>query len=268
MQDKILKIAKRLKTFTLDDIVMFSDFEKNEINLILENSENIKQNRKYFEYIEKTVAVDKFKIVDKNITCKNSDISFVQACMEFLKTKENAVTFQTNKTYRTCINAQIIPFFAKFKLKEVTVSDVQNFKKFMQENKISERRIKNILTLLNQIIRHFQNEGYIEKTCIFEVKRLEKIPKREIPILTAEQLAKLFKIVQKDCPYMLPIIENEITEHKKLNDIIPNTPNKEYLKRKIRKDVYKIKEQLGLENYMIDDLRFTSVKNVQVDRKS
>src|SRR5574344_2452033 len=214
--NKILKIAKRLKTFTLDDIVMFSDFEENELSSILGNYENIKQNRKYFEYIEKTVVVDKFKIVDKNITCKNSDIGVVQACTEFLQTKKNNVTFQTNKTYRTYINAQIILFFAKFKLKEVTVSHVQNFKKFMQENKISERRIKNILTLLNQIIRHFQNEGYIEKTCIFEVKRLEKIPKREIRILTLEQLTKLFKIVQKDYPYMLPIIEKEITEHKKI----------------------------------------------------
>src|SRR5574344_1899899 len=258
MQDKILKIAKQLKTFTIYDNVMFNDFEKNEINLILENSENIKQNRKYFEYIEKTVAVDKFKIVDKNITCKNSDITVIEACAEFLKIKENAVTFQTNKTYRTYINAQIIPFFAKFKLKEVTVSDVQNFKKFMQENKISERRIKNILTLLNQIIRRFQNEGYIEKTCIFEVKRLEKIPKREIRILTLEQLTKLFKIVQKDYPYLIPIIEKEITEHKKLNDILPDTQNKEHLKRKIRNNFYKIKQQLGLENYMFDDLRFNS----------
>src|SRR5574344_1710314 len=207
MQDKILKIAKRLKNFTFDDIVMFSGFEEDGIETILKNSENIKQNRKYFEYIEKTVVVDKFKIVDKNITCKNSDIGVVQACTEFLQTKKNNVTFQTNKTYRTYINAQIIPFFAKFKLKEVTVSDVQNFKKFMQENKISERRIKNILTLLNQIIRRFQNEGYIEKTCIFEVKRLEKIPKREIRILTLEQLTKLFKIVQKDYPYLELIIK-------------------------------------------------------------
>ena len=55
---------------------------------------------------------------------------------------------------------------------------------------------------------------------------------------------------------MIPIIEKEITEHKKLNNIIPNTPNKEHLKRKIRNDFYKIKQQLGLENYMFDDLRF------------
>lgn len=255
MQDKILKIAKRLKSFTIDDIVMFGNINEKNAMIFLQNLENIKQNGKYYEYVEKTVAVDKFKIVDKNIVCKNSDITVIEACAEFSKIKENTVTFQTNKTYRAYINAQIIPYFAKFKLKNIVVSDVQEFKQFMQENKISERRIKNILTLLNQIIKYFQNEGYIEKTCIFEVKRLEKIPKREIQILTAEQLAKLFKIVQKDYPYLIPIIEKEITEHKKLNDIISDTPNKEHLKRKIRNDFFKIKQQLGLENYMFDDLR-------------
>ena len=64
----------------------------------------------------------------------------------------------------------------------------------MQHKQISERRIKNILTLLNQIIKHFQNDGYIDKTCVFEVKRIADIPKRQIQILTPEQLAQLFII--------------------------------------------------------------------------
>src|SRR5574344_2267567 len=128
----------------------------------------------------------------------------------------------------------------------------------MIKNNVSERKIKNILALLNQIIKHFQSEGIIEKTCVFEVKRLEKIPKREVQILTPEQIAKLFKIVSKNYPYLEPIIKTMITENKKLNDILPDTQNKEHLKRKIRKDFYKIKQKLGLENYMFDDLVFCS----------
>lgn len=127
---------------------------------------------------------------------------------------------------------------------------------------ISERRIKNILALLNQIIKHFQNEGYIEKTCVFEVKRLEKIPKREVQILTAEQLAKLFKIVRKNYPYLELIIKTMITENKKLNDILTCEPSqKERLKRKIREDFFKIKQKLSLDNVIFDDLRF-SFKNM------
>ncbi len=210
MESKILKIAKRLKTFTLDDIIMFSEFNENEIVKFLENSENIKQSGKYFEYMEIPKTADKFRIIDKNIKCESSEITVIEACEEFLKTKETNTTFQTFKTYKSFINAQIIPYFSKFKLKNITVADVQNFKIFIQNNKISERRIKNILTLLNQIIKYFQNEGVIEKTCTFEVKRLEKIPKREVQILTSEQLTKLFKIVQKNYPYLEPIIKTMI----------------------------------------------------------
>src|SRR5574344_1054944 len=129
----------------------------------------------------------------------------------------------------------------------------------MIKNTISERKIKNILALLNQIIKYFQNEGIIEKTCTFEVKSLEKIPKREVQILTSEQLAKLFKIVQKNYPYLEPIFKTMINENKKLNDVLPDIQNKEHRKRKIRKDFYKIKQQMGLENYMIDDLRYNTI---------
>ena len=36
---------------------------------------------------------------------------------------------------------------------------------------------------------------------------------------------------------------------------------KKSLKRKIRKDFYKIKQELGLINYMLDDLRFSNLDN-------
>lgn len=43
MTDKILKIAKRLKTFTLEDIVMFTGLEINAVRNFLEQSDNIKK---------------------------------------------------------------------------------------------------------------------------------------------------------------------------------------------------------------------------------
>ena len=132
----------------------------------------------------------------------------------------------------------------------------------MQNKQISERRIKNILTLLNQIIKYFQNEGYIDKTCIFEVKRIMDISKRQIQILTPEQLAQLFKITNKKYPYLTPIIKNLITLKQPLNTILTgHEQQKKSLKRKIRKDFYKVKQELGLVNYMFDDLRFSNLDN-------
>ena len=155
---------------------------------------------------------DKFKIIDKNIPCIDSDITVTDACNSFLNICQSRnIKLNTVKAYKTFINAHIIPYFKDFILKDITVSDVESFRKCMQHKQISERRIKNILTLLNQTIKHFQNEGYIDKTCVFEVKRIADIPKRQIQILTPEQLMQLFKILKKKYPYMLPIVQNLIT---------------------------------------------------------
>lgn len=259
--DKILKVAKRLKTFTLEDIVMFCEIDTDIAIKFLQESENIKPIGNKFEYVETINAENKFKIIDKNIECKNSDITVIQACEMFLENCQNRnIKISTIKTYKTFISAHIIPYFKDYKLKDIKVLDIENFRKTMQNKQISERRIKNILTLLNQIIKFFQNKGYIDKTCIFEVKRIENIPKRQIQILTPEQLTQLFKILKKEYPYLLPIVQKLITLKQPLNTILTgNEQQKKSLKRKIRKDFYRVKQELGLTNYMIDDLRFSDI---------
>lgn len=255
--DKILKVAKRLKTFALEDIVMFTGLDIEIIKKFLESSENIKALGGKFEYIETVKTDDNFKIIDKNIPSKNSEITVIDACEEFLRIKYKTLKPMSYQTYKTFIYAQIVPYFKNFQLRDLTIQDIQNFKKYMQENRVSERRIKNILCLLNQIIKHFQDKGYIDKTCVFEVKRVSNIPKRQIHILSPEQLAQLFKITNKKYPYLTPIIQNMMTLKQPLNIILTGgEQEKKSLKRKIRKDFYKIKQELGLTNYMFDDLRF------------
>ena len=96
----------------------------------------------------------------------------------------------------------------------------------------------------------------------FEVKRIANIPKKQIQILTPEQLAQLFKITNKKYPYLTPIIQNLSTLKQPLNTILTgDEQEKKHLKRKIRKDFYKIKQELGLTNYMLDDLRFSNLDN-------
>lgn len=259
--DKILKVAKRLKTFTLEDIVMFCDIDADAAEKFIFESENIKPVGNNFEYVDIIKIKDKFKIIDKNIPSKNSDITVIYACEIFLGSCKNRnIKINTIKAYKTFINAHIIPYFKDYKLKDIMITDIEIFRKTMQNKQISERRIKNILTLLNQIIKYFQNEGYIDKTCVFEVKRIADIPKRQIQILTTEQLVQLFKILKKKYPYMLPIVQKLITLKQPLNTILTgNEQQKKSLKRKIRKDFYKVKQELGLTNYMFDDLRFSNI---------
>ena len=277
MTDKILKIAKRLKTFTLEDIVMFTGLEINAVRNFLDQSDNIQKFKNKFKYVEIIQKEETFKIIDKNILSQNSDITLIDAINLFMEIKNcklsswSKKTYKSfiNSTYKSFINSQILPFFRKYKLKDITIQDIEQFKLSMDENGITERRIKNVLTLLNQIIKHFQKEGIIDKTCCFEVKRVKNISKREVQILSNKQLKQLFQILsnkqlkqlfqvlEKRYPYLLPLVEKMIITKQPLNSILTGDENKkEILKRRIRKDFYKVKQQLGLENYIINDLRF------------
>lgn len=260
--NKILTAAKKLKQFTIDDIVMMTEVEESVVKSVLDNliaNYKIKTEGDNFEYIEHLKIVENIKIVNKNISVQNPDITTLEAVKIFLQNCEDkALSFETKKAYRTFLNAHIIPYFHEFLLKDIKIEDVADFKNYLREKKISERRIKNILTLLNQIIKHFQSEGYIEKTCVFEVKRLEKIPKREVQILTPKQVEQLFSIIKSEYKYLLPIVEKSINEKIKLSDILQEEfyQRNRITKRKVRTDFFKIKQKLSIENYMFDDLRF------------
>jgi len=265
MHDKILKIAKKLKTFTLDDLIIMGDLDENLTietmnKLVTENK--IKLAGKFFEYTEVQQRKENYRIINKNIEVKNSEITMIEAIKTFLIICKNKnLSDWTLKTYKTLFNSQIIPYFKEFKLKNIAVEDISKFKIYMQNNKTSERRVKNILALLNQLIKYFQNEGCIERTCIFKVKRLEKEPKREIQILTKNQVEQLFSILKAEYKYLLSLVEKIMKEKIKLAEIL-QAETQQISPRKIRKDFFKIKQKLNLENFMFDDLRFSDLGQI------
>ena len=58
---------------------------------------------------------------------------------------------------------------------------------------------------------------------------------------------------------MFPIVQKLITLKQPLNTFLTGSEQeKKSLKRKIRKDFYKIKRELDLTNYIFDDLRFSN----------
>ena len=121
--DKFLKIAKRLKTFTLEDIMMFCDVDAETAENFLKESENIKSCGNRFEYIETVKTVDKFKIIDKNIPCIDSNITVTDACEIFLNIKRKTLTEMSFQAYKTFIYSKIIPYFKKFLLRGITIQD-------------------------------------------------------------------------------------------------------------------------------------------------
>lgn len=108
---RILKVAKRLKIFTLEDIVMFCDIDADTAEKFIRNSDNIKPIGNKFEHVETIKTEGKFKIIDKNIPSKNSDVTVIDACEEFLKIKYKTLkpmSYQTYKTLMIMINIQTL----------------------------------------------------------------------------------------------------------------------------------------------------------------
>lgn len=81
--NKILKVARRLKILIHKDIIMFCEIYLEEAKKFLLESENIKDCGYQFEYVEIIKVDEKYKIIDENIACKNSDITVIEACKLF-----------------------------------------------------------------------------------------------------------------------------------------------------------------------------------------
>lgn len=158
MKNKILKIAKMLKSFTFEDLVIMSELKEETINSAIQElltDKIITKAGKFYEYAVNKNP-DNIKIVNKNIKCKNSDITVIEACENFLENcKSRNLKINTVKAYRSFINSYTIQYFKGFKLKDVSVLDISDFKGYMQSYKISDRRIRNILVLFNQIIKYY-----------------------------------------------------------------------------------------------------------------
>ena len=173
------------------------------LNLVINYKEvmsrfKIKSISDFYKYIDANVlehsdAINLKINIDDASDKDKYQIQLILDCKIFMNIKRRTLTEMSFQAYKTFVYSKIIPYFKKYLLKDVRIQDIQNFRQYLQENKVSERRIKNVLALLNQIIKYFQNEGYIDKTCVFEVKRIADIPKRQIQILTPEQLARFSK---------------------------------------------------------------------------
>ena len=49
---------------------------------------------------------------------------------------------------------------------------IKSFYVECKNRNLCAKRIKNTLTLLNQLLKYYQNRGIISKKCVFEVKRI------------------------------------------------------------------------------------------------
>lgn len=169
----IEKLAKHLKEFTLDEINMIAECDcKTELEHLL-NSNKIVFELGMYKYREslKNSCLN-YRVFVQNATLRKS-LEIDNAIQYFLTNYVSKYCKkETIHQYKTIFKIHILPYFKTKKLEEITQADIIQFYKFCEERCLEQRRIKNILALLNQILKYYQNLGVIDRKCVFQVRRL------------------------------------------------------------------------------------------------
>ncbi len=167
----IEKLAKHLKEFTIDEINMIAECDcKTKLEHLL-NSNKIVFEQGLYKYIEtfKQENYELFIIINK----VNKNISTQAAFERFLNDYvKNNCKLETYKRYSSVIKYHLLSYFKNKNLAEICNNDIKElFNEYKLKN-LPPKTIRNNLSLLNQIIKYYQNLGIIDRKCVFQVRRL------------------------------------------------------------------------------------------------
>lgn len=167
----IEKLAKHLKEFTLDEINMIAECDcKTELERLL-NSNKIVFEQGLYKYKE-NINSENYEIFitsNRNIQNISSKDAFEKFLNDYVK---NNCKIETYKRYSSVIKYHLLPYFKSKELSEICNNDIKELFDEYKLKKLPPKTIRNNLSLLNQIIKYYQNLGIIDGKCIFQVRRL------------------------------------------------------------------------------------------------
>ncbi|MBS4760877.1 MAG: hypothetical protein KHX03_09295 [Clostridium sp.] len=169
----IEKLAKRLKEFTLDDIELIAECDcKTELEQLL-NSNKILFENGIYKYNEETKTGENYEIFSP-LKNKHLKISIEDAKEYFMKNYvEKYYKFETYRNYNAIFNFNIIPFINCYYLHEIDIESIKELFKVCELRRLKPHRIKNTMALLNQLIKYFQHLGVIDRSCVYQVKKVQ-----------------------------------------------------------------------------------------------
>lgn len=164
-------LAKHLKEFTLDEINMIAECDcKTELERLL-NSNKIVFEQGLYKYKE-NINSENYEIFitsNRNIQNISSKDAFEKFLNDYVK---NNCKLETYKRYSSVIKYHLLPYFKSKELSEICNIDIKELFDEYKLKKLPPKTIRNNLSLLNQIIKYYQNLGIIDRKCIFQVRRL------------------------------------------------------------------------------------------------
>ncbi len=131
----------------------------------------------------------------KQKTGKHSILTFEQICQQWLHENEIKNKQSTIARYRNLCKNHIIPYFKHIKPNSIERNHVNDFIRYeTYERKLEPKTTYDILTVLIQIIRFAESQGYIQG---FQYDiAMPAVPKKELEILTETEQEKLVNLIK------------------------------------------------------------------------
>jgi integrase len=125
---------------------------------------------------------------------QSEEETFHEFSSSWLKRKEQEVKPRTAEGYRTALELHILPFFADYRLSEITRRDVDRFTEAkLKEGILSARSINQLLTRLSSILETAVDYELIPTNAAGGRRRRLKAEKPQTPHLEPEQLPALLE---------------------------------------------------------------------------
>ncbi len=169
MKDKILKIVKGLRKFTIEDISIIAELDEEEIYPLIEQ---MVSEQKIIQISHDQYMKAEKIIKTKRETTKKGKIGFKKAAQNFMTEAENKCTPSTFKSYKSAFNKHLSPFFQEFRICEIKPENIDEFIEQKIEEGLSNKTIDNIAKLLGSILEKALKDRYIPFNPARAVKKL------------------------------------------------------------------------------------------------
>ena len=144
-------------------------------------------------------------------------ITFADFCTQYLEIKKNSLSPQTYNFYSKVIEEELMPMFARLKMKDLRTYHIQQFIQYLandkkrldgQDGKIAASTVKRYATVLRSIVGMAYKLEYIEED-IGRSRRLEfpKEETKEVEVFTLEEVENILRALECEPWHIRAVIE-------------------------------------------------------------
>ena len=144
-------------------------------------------------------------------------ITFADFCTQYLEIKKNTLSPQTYNFYSKVIEEELMPMFARIKMKDLRTYHIQQFVQYLandkkrldgHEGKIAASTVKRYATVLRSIVGTAYKLEYIEED-IGRSRRIEfpKEETKEVEVFTLEEVENILNALESEPWHIRAIIE-------------------------------------------------------------